>query len=126
MNFDKLYIVVATLFVLMAIGFLCRKVGIIDNTASKKLSKLILSVGQPAMLIGSLAGAEYNEDNLHKLADIRKRIASHVCRGEYSVIGECGYRDIASCCRQPRRFVLYRVKVGSCRRSKQSGWNPES
>lgn len=64
MNFDKLYIVVATLFVLMAIGFLCRKVGIIDNTASKKLSKLILSVGQPAMLIGSLAGAEYNEDNL--------------------------------------------------------------
>jgi len=64
MNFDALYIVVATLFVLMVMGFLCRKVGIIDDIASKKLSKLILSIGQPAMLIGSLAGAEYNENNL--------------------------------------------------------------
>ena len=57
MNFDRLYVVVATLFVIMAIGFLCRKVKIIDDVASKKLSKLILSVGQPAMLISSLASA---------------------------------------------------------------------
>lgn len=64
MNFDKLYIVVATLFIILAVGFLCRKVGIIDDVASKKLSRLILSVGQPAMLLGSLAGAEYNEENL--------------------------------------------------------------
>lgn len=64
MNFDKLYIVVATLFILLAVGFLCRKVGIIDDTASKKLSKLILSVGQPAMLAGSLASAEYTDENL--------------------------------------------------------------
>lgn len=64
MNFDKLYIVIATLFIILSIGFLCRKVGIIDDTASKKLSKLILSVGQPAMLISSLASAEYNAENL--------------------------------------------------------------
>ena len=64
MNFDKLYIVVATLFILLAIGFLCRKKGIIDDIASKKLSRLILSVGQPAMLISSLASAEFNDENL--------------------------------------------------------------
>ena len=64
MNFDRLYIVVATLFVILAIGFLCRKIKIIDDVASKKLSRLILSVGQPAMLIGSLSSAEYNDDNL--------------------------------------------------------------
>ena len=64
MNFDKLYIVVASLFLLLAVGFLCRKVGIIDDTASKKLSRLILSVGQPALLVGSLAGAEFSEENL--------------------------------------------------------------
>lgn len=63
MNFDKLYIVVASLFILLAIGFLCRKVKIIDDVASKKLSRLILSVGQPAMLISSLAGAEYTAEN---------------------------------------------------------------
>lgn len=64
MNFNALNIVVATLFVILAIGFLCRKLGIIDDVASKKLSKLILMVGQPAMLINSLAVAEYNEENL--------------------------------------------------------------
>lgn len=63
MNFDRLYIVVATLFVIMAVGFLCRKVKIIDDVASKKLSRLILTVGQPAMLISSLAGAEYTDEN---------------------------------------------------------------
>lgn len=64
MNFDKLYVVVATLFVILAIGFLCRKLKIIDDIASKKLSRLILTVGQPAMLISSLASAEYTEENL--------------------------------------------------------------
>ena len=65
MNFDRLYIVVATLFIILAVGFLCRKVKIIDDVASKKLSRLILTVGQPAMLISSLANAEYNEENLN-------------------------------------------------------------
>lgn len=64
MNFDRLYVVVATLFVILAIGFFCRKVKIIDDVASKKLSRLILTVGQPAMLISSLSGAEYNDENL--------------------------------------------------------------
>ena len=64
MNFDRLYIVVATLFILLAVGFFCRKVKIIDDVASKKLSRLILTIGQPAMLAGSLASAEYNEDTL--------------------------------------------------------------
>jgi predicted permease len=63
MNFDKLYIVVASLFILLAVGFLCRKVKVIDDVASKKLSRLILSVGQPAMLISSLASAEYTAEN---------------------------------------------------------------
>lgn len=64
MNFDKLYIVVATLFIILAVGFLCRRAKIIDGVASKKLSRLILSVGQPAMLISSLASAEFNDENL--------------------------------------------------------------
>ena len=65
MNFNALYIVVATLTVLLAIGFLCRKVGIIDDVASKRLSKLILMVGQPAMIIHSMANAEYSDENVN-------------------------------------------------------------
>lgn len=64
MNFDRLYIVVATLFIILAVGFFCRKVKIIDDVASKKLSRLILAIGQPAMLVSSLSSAEYNEENL--------------------------------------------------------------
>ena len=65
MNFDALYIVVATLTVLLAVGFLCRKVGIIDDTASKRLSKLILMVGQPAMIIYSMANADYSDETVN-------------------------------------------------------------
>ena len=64
MNFNALYIVVATLTVLLAVGFLSRKVGIIDDVASKRLSKLILMVGQPAMIIHSMSNAEYSDETV--------------------------------------------------------------
>lgn len=65
MNFDALYIVVATLMVVIAVGFICRKVGIINDVSSKNLSKLVLMVGQPAMLIYSMSSAEYSEENVN-------------------------------------------------------------
>lgn len=65
MNFDALYTVVATLMVIIAIGFICRKVGIINDVSSKNLSKLVLMVGQPAMLIYSMSSAEYNAENVN-------------------------------------------------------------
>lgn len=64
MNFEALNVVVATLTILLAVGFLCRKVGIINDVSSKNLSKLILMVGQPAMLIYSMSNAEYTEENV--------------------------------------------------------------
>lgn len=64
MDFNKLYVVVATLTIILAIGFLCRKIGIIDDVASKRLSKLILMVGQPAMIIYSMANIEYTGENV--------------------------------------------------------------
>ena len=64
MDFNKLYVVVATLTIILAVGFLCRKVGIIDDVASKRLSKLILMVGQPAMIIYSMANIEYTSENV--------------------------------------------------------------
>lgn len=65
MNFDALYVVVATLMVVIAVGFICRKVGIINDVSSKNLSKLVLMVGQPAMLIYSMSSAEYSEENVN-------------------------------------------------------------
>ena len=65
MNFDALYTVVATLMLIIAVGFLCRKVGIINDVSSKNLSRLVLMVGQPAMLIYSMSNAEYNAENVN-------------------------------------------------------------
>lgn len=64
MNFNALNTVVATLSVILVVGFLCRKTGIIDDVASKRLSKLILMIGQPAMIVYSMASAEYSEENV--------------------------------------------------------------
>jgi predicted permease len=48
----------------MICGYICRKLGIIDNTSSKNLSKLIITVGQPMMIIGALNNATFTPENL--------------------------------------------------------------
>lgn len=62
--FPPLLSIILTLFLLMICGYVCRKTKIIDTSASKALSRLIISVGQPMMIISALANAEYNEQNL--------------------------------------------------------------
>ncbi len=64
MNFTALLNIIITLFLLMICGYICRKLGIIDNAASKNLSKLIITVGQPMMIIGALNNATFTPENL--------------------------------------------------------------
>lgn len=64
MDFHALLNTIATLFVLMSVGFAANKFGIINESASKKLSKLIISVGQPCLIISALTKIEYSEENL--------------------------------------------------------------
>lgn len=62
--FPSLLSIIITLFLLMVAGFYCRKRNIIDTVASKRLSQLIICVGQPMLIIGALSGAEFNFENL--------------------------------------------------------------
>ena len=64
MDFSALLTIMMTLFLMTICGYICRKAGIINNEFSKGLSKLILSVAQPMMIIAALANAEFNEENL--------------------------------------------------------------
>ena len=64
MNFTQLLNIIITLFLLMVCGYICRRLKIIDSVSSKNLSKLIISVGQPMMIIGALNNAEYSKENL--------------------------------------------------------------
>lgn len=58
--FPRLLAIMITLFLLMICGYICRKKGIIDTSASKALSRLIISVGQPMMIISALANATFD------------------------------------------------------------------
>jgi predicted permease len=64
MNFNALYTVVAMMFVLMTVGFVCRKLNIITDQALKVFSKIMLALGQPAMIINALAKTPYSQNNL--------------------------------------------------------------
>ena len=72
---------ITTLFLLMVVGFIANKLGIIDETASKKLSKLIISIGQPCLIISALIKIEYSDENL-KLARVADLIQINV-QGTY-------------------------------------------
>ena len=62
--FIPLLTIILTLFFLMICGFIGRKTGIIDTSSSKALSKLIISIGQPMMIIAALAKADYTPENV--------------------------------------------------------------
>lgn len=64
MSFTSLLSTIATLFLLLVAGYVARKVGIINDVASKNLSKLVVQLGQPMLIIGSLLSVEFSVDNL--------------------------------------------------------------
>jgi len=63
-TFLSLLSVIGILFLLLVTGYICRKTKIIDDVASKRLSRLIIMVGQPMMIIGALLGKEFSVELL--------------------------------------------------------------
>lgn len=64
MDFGALLQIIITLFLLLATGILCRKAKIVDDASSKMLSRLIIEIGQPAMIISVFINAEYSKANI--------------------------------------------------------------
>ena len=62
--FPSLLTIMVTLFFLLIVGYLARKLNIIDSSASKHLSRLIISIGQPMMIISALNKVEFTKENL--------------------------------------------------------------
>lgn len=59
-SFQKLLTIVGILFLIMAVGYICRRIGIIDDAASKRFSRLIVSLGQPMMIVGALIAKDFS------------------------------------------------------------------
>ncbi len=64
MNFSALLSTIAALFVMLAVGYACGKTGLIDSVASKKLSALIIQIGQPVLIVSSVLKLRYSAENL--------------------------------------------------------------
>lgn len=56
--------VIGILSLLMITGYICRRTSIIDDVASKRLSSLIIKVGQPMMIVGALIEKEFSIEAL--------------------------------------------------------------
>lgn len=65
-SFSKLLTIIGILFLIMATGYLCRKLGIVDDVASKRLSKLIICLGQPMMIVGALLAKDFGWELLRE------------------------------------------------------------
>lgn len=65
-DFTSLLVVIIVMFLMLMIGYFCRKIGWIDDAASKRLSTLIIKVGQPMMIVDALVNVEYTTENLKR------------------------------------------------------------
>lgn len=94
MNFSSLLNTVVTLAILLGVGFGCRKTGLIDSVFSKKLSTLIVKIGQPMLVISSLISLEFSAENLKKgMFALLLSFALHLIMGVLSHLFVKGFRD---------------------------------
>ena len=95
MNFSAFLSVVATLFALMVTGFVLGKLKIMDEIASKRFSKLILTVAQPCLIVSSLLKMEYSEENLKLgLISFAVGFAVHLFMVVIAFLLTRGFRDL--------------------------------
>ena len=59
-TFFNLLTIIGVLFLVMAAGYICRLRDIINDNASNRMSKLIIEIGQPLLIIGSLISKDFS------------------------------------------------------------------
>ena len=85
---------VLTLFFLIMVGYAARRLKIIDDEFSKKLSNLVIVIGQPFMLIGALLKNDYSPDLLKTgLYIVLIALAAHILLALLAHIFALGYRE---------------------------------
>ena len=63
-TFLNLLSIIGILFLLMVTGFLARRTKIINEDSTKHLSKLIIAIGQPMMIVAALISKDFSAENL--------------------------------------------------------------
>lgn len=95
MNFTALLNTIATLFIMLIVGYIAGKVGIVDSVASKKLSNLIIKIAQPALIIYSIVKMQYSAENLELgLKTLALGFAVHLFMGGVAFLACLKIKDI--------------------------------
>ena len=72
MTFDIniVFNIAISMFLVMAVGYLLRKIGLIDAAFSKSLSRLVLYVTQPVLIVASMIKLKFSIENTKQLGFI--------------------------------------------------------
>ena len=65
-TFFNLLTIIGVLFLVMVVGYGARKRGIINDVSSNRMSKLIIEIGQPALIIGALVSKPFSWELLRE------------------------------------------------------------
>ena len=63
-QFTEFFNLILAFFILLIVGYVAGKTKVVDSVASKKLSALIIKIGQPALIINSLIKMEFSAGKL--------------------------------------------------------------
>ena len=63
-DFTSLLNTIATLFLLLSVGFIAAKAKIVDEIGTKKLSDFVLKIGNPILIINAIIGINFSFENL--------------------------------------------------------------
>jgi len=109
-NMSQLYSTVITLFIILAVGFVARKCKLFDETASKRLSTLIVCVGQPFMIIGSQIKIEYSPGNMKiGLMILVIGAAAHIVIAAIAFVSMMKIKDV-----DERKIAEFAVVFANC------------
>ena len=103
--------IIIMLFLFMIAGFIARKTGIINDTASKNLSKLVLAIGQPMMIVAALMGTECSLENLGQGGIIVAiGFGLHIFMAAYAFVACIKFKDLDE--RKITEFALVFTNCG--------------
>ena len=109
-DFQVLLNTVITMFLILVIGFLARKLGFTDGTSSKFLSNFVICVAQPFLIVNSVVSIEYSTENL-KTAGFIVLIAvgTHIVTGIIARTATFKMKNV-----DERRLTEYSMLFANC------------
>lgn len=102
--------VVSTMFFIVVVGFVARKLNLINEAASKMLSDLIIQVAQPFMIIAAVLGIPYSSENLFQGGSILLiGIIVHAIAAGLAFVTTFRFKD-----REERRLTEFAATYANC------------